>query len=74
MFYDDKLCKTTEAYCLEPGRYSSIIDIVEAINTLIQKRNKHRDTCITIKDLGQKIGGDLKNDLGIPCVRKVRMN
>ena len=24
-------------------------DIVEAMNTLIQERNKHRDTCITIK-------------------------
>ena len=49
MFYDDKLSKTTEAYYLEPGLYSSITDIVEAMNTLIQERNNHRDTCITIK-------------------------
>ena len=49
MFYDEKLSKTTEAYYLEPGLYSFITDIVEAMNTLIQERNNHRDTCITIK-------------------------
>ena len=49
MFYDEKFSKTTEAYYLEPGLYSSITDIVEAMNTLIQERNNHRDTCITIK-------------------------
>ena len=49
MFYDEKLSKTTEAYYLEPGLYSSITGIVEAMNTLIQERNNHRDTCITIK-------------------------
>ena len=49
MFYDEKLSKTTEAYYLEPGLYSSITDNVEAMNTLLQERNNHRDTCITIK-------------------------
>ena len=49
MFYDEKLSKTTDTYYLEPGRYSSITDIGEAMNTLIQERNNHRDTCITIK-------------------------
>ena len=49
MFYDEKLAKTTEAYYLEPGLYSSITDIVEAMNTLIQETNNNRDTCITIK-------------------------
>ena len=49
MFHDEKLSKTTEAYCLEPALYSSIIDNVEAMNTLIQERNNHRDTCFTIK-------------------------
>ena len=39
MFYDEKLSKITEAYYLEPGLYSSITDIVEAMNTLIQERN-----------------------------------
>ena len=48
-FYVEKLSKTTEAYYLEPGLYSSISDIVEAMNTLIQERNNHRDTCISIK-------------------------
>ena len=41
--------KTREAYCLQLGLYSSLIDIVEAMRTLIQERNNHRDTCITIK-------------------------
>ncbi len=49
VFYDEKLSKTTEAHYLEPGLYSYITDIVEAMNTLIQERNKQRDTCITIK-------------------------
>ena len=49
LFYDEKLSKTTEAYYLEPGLYSSITGIVEAMNTLIQEKNNHRDTCITIK-------------------------
>ena len=49
MFYDEKLSETTEANYLEPGLYSSITDIVEAMNTLIQERNNHRVTCITIK-------------------------
>ena len=44
MFYDEKLSKPTEAYYHEPGLYSSITDIVEAMNTLIQERNNHRDT------------------------------
>ena len=48
MFYDENLSKTTEAYYLEPGLDSSITDIVEGMNTVIQERNNHRDTCITI--------------------------
>ena len=49
MFYDEKLCKTTEPYYLEPGLYSSKTDILEAMNTVIQEKNNHRYTCITIK-------------------------
>ena len=49
MFYDDKLSKTTEAYYLEPGQCFTITDIVEAMNTLKQERNNHRDICITTK-------------------------
>ena len=49
MFYDEKLSKTTEAYYLEPGLFCFITDIVEALNTIIQTRNNHKDACITIK-------------------------
>ena len=64
MFYDEKLSKTTEAYYLEPGLYSSITDLVEAMNTIIQERNNHRDTCITIKvsRVTQKVKVYLVND------------
>ena len=49
MFYDEILSKTIEAYYLEPGLYSSITAIVKAMDTLIQERNNHGDTCFTIK-------------------------
>ena len=64
MFYDGKLSKTTEAYYLEPGLYSSITDIVEAMNTLIQERNNQIDTCITIKvsRVTQKVKVYLSNE------------
>ena len=48
-FFDDKLSKSTSTYNLEPGLYTSITDIVEAMNTLIQERNNHNETCITVK-------------------------
>ena len=63
MFYNEKLSKTTEAYYLEPGLYSSITDIVEAENTLIQEKNNHRDTRITIK--GSRITQKVKVYLAI---------
>ena len=64
MFYDEKLSKTTETYYLEPGLYSSITDIVEAMNTLIQERKNHRDSCITIKvsRITQKVKVYLANE------------
>ena len=34
---------------MEPGLFSSISDIVDAMNTIIQGRNNHGNTCITIK-------------------------
>ena len=49
MFYEEKLSKTTEAYYFEPRLHSSIAPMVEAMNTLIQDRNNHRDTFMTIK-------------------------
>ena len=46
-----------QAYYLEAGLYSSRTDIVEAMNTLKQERNNHRDIFFTIKisRLTQKI-------------------
>ena len=49
MFFDEKLSKSTSTDNLEPGLYTSITDIVEAMNTLIQERNNHKETSITIK-------------------------
>ena len=48
-FSDEKLSNFTSTYNLEPGLYTSITDIVEAMNTLIQERNNHNETCITFK-------------------------
>ena len=64
IFYNDKLSKGTEVYYLEPGLYSSTTEFVEANNTLIQERNNHRITGITIKvsRLTQKIKVFLANE------------
>ena len=48
-FFDMKLSKSTSTYSIEPGLYTSITDIVEAMNTLVQERNNHNETCITVK-------------------------
>ena len=48
-FFDEKFSKSTSTYNLEPGLYTSITDIVEAMNTLTQERNNHSQTCITVK-------------------------
>ena len=48
-FFEEKLSKSTSTYNLESGLYTSITDIVEALNTLIQERNDHNETCITVK-------------------------
>ena len=48
-FFDDKISKSTSTYNLEPGLHTSITDIVEAMNMLIQERNNHNETCITVK-------------------------
>ena len=47
-FFDEKLSKPRSTYSIEPGLYNSITDIVEAMNTLIQERNNHKETCITV--------------------------
>ena len=48
-FFDEKLSKSTSTYNLEPGLYTSITDIVEDMNRLIQERNNHNEICITVK-------------------------
>ena len=48
-FFDEKFSNSTSTYNLEPGLCTSITDIVEAMNTLIQERNNHNETCITVK-------------------------
>ena len=48
-FFEEKLSKSTSTYNLEPGLYTFITHIVEAMNTLIQERNNHNETCITVK-------------------------
>ena len=48
-FFDEKFSKSTSTYNLEHGLYTSITDIVEAMNTLIQEKNNHNETCITVK-------------------------
>ena len=47
--FDKKLSKSTSTFIIEPVLYTSITDIVEAMNTLIQERNNHNETCITVK-------------------------
>ena len=34
--FDKKLSKSTSTYSIDPGLYTSITDIVEAMNTLIE--------------------------------------
>ena len=63
-FFVEKLSKSTSTYNLEPGLYISITDIVKAMNTLIQERNNHNETCITVKvsSRTQKVVIILAND------------
>ena len=63
-FFDDKVSKSTSTYNLEPGLYTPITDIVEAMNTLIQEKNNHNETCITVKfsRRSQKVVAILANE------------
>ena len=49
MFFAKKLSKSSEFYYLEAGLYSSITDIVDAMNILIQERHNHSENCIKVK-------------------------
>ena len=64
MFYDEKFSKTTYTYYHEPRLYFSITDNVEAMNTLIQESNNHRDTWNTTKvsRITQKVKVYLTNE------------
>ena len=53
-FFDEKFSKSTSTSNLEPGLYTSITDIVEAMNTLIQEKSNHNETCITVKFLAER--------------------
>ena len=46
--FDEKLSKSTSTYNPESGLYTSITDIVEAMNMLIQEKDNHNETCITV--------------------------
>ena len=63
-FFDKKLSKSTSTYSIESALYTSITDIVEAMNTLIQERNNHNESCITVKvsRRTQKVVSMLAND------------
>ena len=63
-YFDEKHSKFTSTYNIEPGLYTSITDIVEAMKTLIQETNNHNETCITVKvsRRSQKIVIILAND------------
>ena len=48
-FHGKELSKTKEYYYLEAGFSPSITNIVESMNSLIQNRNNHNTTCISVK-------------------------
>ena len=64
MFFDKKRSKSSQFYYLEPGLYPSLMNIVEAMNTLIQERHNHSKNCITVKVYRrtQKVENYLAND------------
>ena len=63
-FFDEKHSKSTSTYNLEPGLHILFTDIVEAMNTLIQERNNHNETCTTgkVSRRTQKVVIMLAND------------
>ena len=49
LFFDKKLSKSSEFYYLKCGLYTSILDIVEAMNILYQERHNHSESCIIVE-------------------------
>ena len=85
-FFGKKFTKSSEFYSLEPGLYPSTLDIVEAMNTLIQERHNQNGSCFTVimsrraqnlrltlqmKDHGQNFKSNFGNDLGVMLQEKV---
>ena len=66
-FFDEKLSKSTSTYSIEPGLYTSITDIVQAMNMFIQQRNNHNETFITVNvsRRTQKVVIMLANDTSV---------
>ena len=60
-FFDEKVSKSTSTYSIESGLYTSITDIVEAMNTLIQERNNHNEK-VKVSRRTQKVVIMLAND------------
>ena len=53
-FFDEKISKSTSTYNLEPGLYTFSLDIVDAMDALIQGRNNPNQTCITVNISGRR--------------------
>ena len=49
MLFVQKHIKSSPFDYLDPGLYSSFMNIVEAMNTLLQERYNHSESCITVK-------------------------
>ena len=44
-----KISSSSQNHYLKPGLYPSLTNFVEAMNTLIQERHNHSESCITVK-------------------------
>ena len=49
VFLIGKHAKSSEFYYLEPDPYHSITDTVEALNTLIEEKHNHSESCKLVK-------------------------
>ena len=47
-FFDKKFSKSSLFNYMQPGIYPCITDIAETMNTLIQERHNHSESCITV--------------------------
>ena len=47
--FDKKFSNSLEFYYMEPVRYPSVTDIVDAMNILIQERHNHRENCFKVE-------------------------